>query len=159
MSTPNTTELSRILRDTRTVAVVGASDNPARPSNDVVGYLARASHYRLYPVNPNVAEVAGVTAYARLADLPVVPDMVDVFRRHEDLPGVLQQVLELDPLPKCLWLQQGLWHEQVAEQARAAGLTVVMDRCLKVDYARLVSGADGAGPVSGADGAGPVNGS
>lgn len=137
MSTPNTTELERILRDTRTVAVVGASDNPARPSNDVFGYLARNSHYQLYPVNPNVVEVEGVRAYARLADLPVVPDMVDVFRRYEDLPAVLDEVLALDPLPKCLWLQQGLWHEQVAQQARAAGLTVVMDRCLKVDFARL----------------------
>jgi predicted CoA-binding protein len=137
MSTPNTTELSRILRDTRTVAVVGASDSPGRPSNDVFGYLARHSHYRLYPVNPNVAEVEGMAAYGRLADLPVVPDMVDVFRRYEDLPAVLADVLELDPLPKYLWLQQGLRHEQVAEQARAAGLTVVMDRCLKVDYARL----------------------
>ncbi len=138
MSTPNTTELSRMLRDTRTVAVVGASDNPARPSNEVFGYLARRSHYRLFPVNPNVADVNGVPAYARLADLPVVPDMVDVFRRYEDLPEVLGEVLELDPLPKYLWLQQGLRHEQVASQARAAGLTVVMDRCLKVDYARLI---------------------
>lgn len=140
MSTPNTTELEQILRETRTVAVVGASDNPARPSNEVFGYLARHSHFQLYPVNPNVAEVNGVPAYARLADLPVVPDMVDVFRRYEDLPGVLDEVLALDPLPKYLWLQQGLWHEQVAEQARAAGITVVMDRCLKVDYAMLVGG-------------------
>jgi len=139
MSTPNTTDLGRILRDTRTVAVVGASDSPARPSNAVFGYLARHSHYRLYPVNPNVVQVEGVPAYARLADLPEVPDMVDVFRRYEDLPGVLEEVLELDPLPKYLWLQQGLRHEQVAERARAAGLTVVMDRCLKVDYARMVS--------------------
>jgi len=138
MRTPSTTELGRILRDTRTVAVLGASDNPARPSNDVFGYLNRSSHYQLYPVNPNVAEVEGVQAYARLADLPVVPDMVDVFRRYEDLPGVLQEVLELNPLPKYLWLQQGLRHEPVAAAARGAGLTVVMDRCLKVDYARLL---------------------
>lgn len=143
MSTPNTTELSRILADTRTVAVLGASDNPARPSNEVFGYLARHSHFQLYPVNPNVASVAGVPAYPRLADLPVTPDMVDVFRRYDDLPAVLAEVLALDPLPKYLWLQQGLRHEQVAEAARAAGLTVVMDRCLKVDYARYGT------PVSG----------
>lgn len=139
MSTPNPTELRNILRDTRTVAVIGASDNPARPSNDVFGYLARHSHFELYPVNPNATEVAGVTTYRSLADLPVVPDMVDVFRRYEDLPAVLQEILELNPRPKYLWLQQGLWHPQVAEQARAEGLTVVMDRCLKVDYARLIS--------------------
>jgi uncharacterized protein len=119
--------------------VVGASDNPARPSNDVFSYLARHSHYDLYPVNPNATAVAGITAYRSLADLPVVPDMVDVFRRQEDLPAVLQEILELHPRPKYLWLQQGLWHPQVADQARAEGLAVVMDRCLKVDYARLIS--------------------
>ncbi len=137
MSNPNPTELRDILRDTRTVAVVGASDNPGRPSNDVFRHLLRHSDFQLYPVNPNVSEVGGVTAYASLADLPVVPDMVDVFRRREDLPGVLDDVLALSPLPKYLWLQQGLRHEQVAERARAAGLTVVMDRCLKVDHARF----------------------
>jgi predicted CoA-binding protein len=126
-----------MLRNTRTVAVVGASDNRARPSNDVFGYLARHSHFELYPVNPNVSEVDGVRAYPTLAALPVVPDMVDVFRRHEDLPAVLDEILALQPLPKYLWLQQGLRHEQVAERARAAGLAVVMDRCLKVDYARF----------------------
>ena len=134
---PSSTELSRILRQTRTVAVVGASDNPGRPSNEVFGYLARFSHFELYPVNPNVTEVGGITAYPRLADLPVAVDMVDVFRRHDDLPAVLQETLELSPRPKYLWLQQGLWHEEVGEAARAAGLTVVMDRCLKVDYAVL----------------------
>jgi uncharacterized protein len=137
---PTAAELSRILRETRTVAVVGASDNPARPSNDVFDYLARSSHYELYPVNPNVSEVGGIRAYPRLADLPVVPDMVDVFRRYDDLPEVLRETLELTPHPKCLWLQQGLWHAGVGEAARAAGLTVVMDRCLKVDYALLAKG-------------------
>lgn len=137
---PSTAELGRILAETRSVAVVGASDDPRRPSNDVFGFLARASHYELYPVNPNVSEVRGVKAYPRLADLPVVPDMVDVFRRYDDLPAVLAEILELTPHPKFLWLQQGLWHEQVGEAAKAAGLTVVMDRCLKVDYATLAGG-------------------
>jgi predicted CoA-binding protein len=136
-SNPAQADLREILRATRTVAVVGASDNPLRPSHDVFEYLARHSHYRLYPVNPNITGVGGITAYPRLADLPVVPDMVDVFRRHVELPAVLDEVLRCAPLPKYLWLQQGLWHEQVAEKARAAGLIVVMDRCLKVDYARL----------------------
>jgi predicted CoA-binding protein len=139
MSTPNPTELRDILRDTRTVAVVGASDDPARPSNDVFRYLLRHSHFELYPVNPNATTVSGIQAYPSLADLPVIPDMVDVFRRYDDLPAVLKETLELRPHPKYLWLQQGLRHSQVAEQARAEGLTVVMDRCLKVDYARLIS--------------------
>jgi predicted CoA-binding protein len=140
MHTPNPTpaDLQKILQDTRTVAVVGASDNPNRPSNDVFGYLRRRSHYDLYPVNPTITAIAGIAAYPRLADLPIVPDMVDVFRRYEELPAVLDEILALPVRPRCLWLQQGLWHDQVAEQARAAGLTVVMDRCLKVDYARLI---------------------
>ena len=140
MHTPNPTpaDLQKILRDTRTVAVVGASDNPSRPSNDVFGYLRRHSHYGLYPVNPTITAIDGIAAYPRLADLPVVPDMVDVFRRYEELPAVLDEILALPVRPGCLWLQQGLWHDQVAERARAAGLTVVMDRCLKVDYARHI---------------------
>lgn len=131
-------QLREILRDTKTVAVLGASDNPARPSNEVFGYLARHSHYQLFPVNPNVGEIDGVTAYPSLAEVPVVPDMVDVFRRTEELPAVLREILALHPLPKYLWLQQGLRDEQVARAARDAGLTVVMDRCLKVDYASLI---------------------
>lgn len=140
MSTPNPTELRDILRNTRTVAVVGASDNPARPSNDVFGYLLRHSRFELFPVNPNADAVCGIPAYRSLSDLPLIPDMVDVFRRHDDLPEVLDEVLQLSPLPRYLWLQQGLRHEQFAERARAAGMTVVMDRCLKVDYARFGGG-------------------
>lgn len=136
---PSAEELRAILRDTRTVAVVGASDNPARPSNEVFAYLVGHSHYRLYPVNPTVTEVGGIRAYPSLAELPEVPDMVDVFRRHTELPGVLTDVLALTALPKYLWLQQGLRHEAVARAARDAGMTVVMDRCLKVDYARLAT--------------------
>ena len=136
---PNSEDLRAILRDTRTVAVVGASDNPARPSNEVFAYLATHSHYRLYPVNPTVTEVAGIRAYPNLAALPEVPDMVDVFRRYDELPGVLADTLALTPLPKYLWLQQGLRHEAVARAARDAGMTVVMDRCLKVDYARFTA--------------------
>jgi predicted CoA-binding protein len=138
VDSPDSTELQQILRDTHTVAVVGASDNPARPSNEVYRYLARFSHFELYPVNPNISDIDGKPVYSSLADLPVVPDMVDVFRRYDDLPGVLAEVLALNPRPKYLWLQQGLWHEEVGEQAQAAGLLVVMDRCLKVDYARLI---------------------
>ncbi len=137
---PDPDRLREILRDTRKVAVVGASANPARPSNEVFGYLTRHSNYTLYPVNPNALDIDGIPAYPTLADLPVTPDMVDVFRRQEELPAVLAEILALETLPKYLWLQQGLWHEQVARDARAAGLTVVMDRCLKVDYARLLGG-------------------
>ena len=138
MDSPDSTELQQILRDTRTVAVVGVSDNPARPSNEVYSYLAKFSHYELYPVNPNISELDGKPVYPSLADLPIVPDMVDVFRRYDDLPAVLAETLALNPRPKYLWLQQGLWHDEVGERAAAAGLRVVMDRCLKVDYGRLI---------------------
>ncbi len=134
---PNTVDLQRILRETRTVAVVGVSDKPMRPSYGVYTYLASTGDYQLYPVNPMIAEINGQTVYPSLADLPVVPDMVDVFRRLDELPAVLAETLALHPRPKTLWLQQGLWHEQVAREATAAGLQVVMDRCLKVDHARL----------------------
>ncbi len=138
IGSPNTAALQRILRETRTIAVVGASNNPARPSHGVYRYLISTGDYDVYPVNPTIAEIEGARVYPRLADLPVVPDMVDVFRRFEELPTVLADTLELQPRPKTLWLQQGLWHEQVARDAMAAGLQVVMDRCLKIDHARLL---------------------
>jgi predicted CoA-binding protein len=130
--------LQRILRETRTIAVVGASAKPTRPSHEVYSYLASTGDYDLYPVNPTITEIDGALVYPRLADLPVVPDMVDVFRRFDDLPLVLADTLALRPRPKTLWLQLGLWHEQVARDAEAAGLQVVMDRCLKVEHARLL---------------------
>jgi predicted CoA-binding protein len=135
-------ELEQILRETKTIAVVGASANPSRPSYGVYRYLRTHTDYQLYPVNPMITaaggDLAGDTVYPSLADLPVVPDMVDVFRRYEDLPSVLTEVLALPTLPKTLWLQQGLFHEQVGRDAKAAGLQVVMDRCLKVDYANII---------------------
>lgn len=131
-------ELEQILRQTRTVAVVGASANPMRPSYGVYRYLRANTDYELYPVNPTITEIDGERVYPSLADLPVVPDMVDVFRRYEELPSVLAEVLALPGRPKTLWLQQGLFHEQVGRDAAAAGLNVVMDRCLKVDYANII---------------------
>jgi predicted CoA-binding protein len=128
--------IEQILRQTRTVAIVGASANPSRASHDVWSYLKSASTYELYLVNPTISEVEGTPVYPSLADLPVVPDLVDVFRRHEYLPAVLEDTIKVGA--KVLWLQLGLWHEQVSRDGEAAGLKVVMDRCLKVDHARLI---------------------
>lgn len=136
---PDAVELHRILCDVRTVAVVGASNNPARPSYEVLQFLRRMSHFELYPVNPTITEIDGDPVYSSLAELPVAPDLIDVFRRSAELPTVLADVLALPVPPKALWLQQGLWDEQVADQAQAAGIRVIMDRCLKVDYARLTA--------------------
>lgn len=133
---PEHDDLRRIMREARTVAVVGASANPMRPSYGVWDYLRSASHYQLYLVNPTVSEIDGTPVYPSLAELPVVPDMVDVFRRQSELPAVLRDAVAVGA--KTLWLQQGLWDEQIARDGVAAGLQVVMDRCLKVDYARLL---------------------
>jgi predicted CoA-binding protein len=130
-----TVDIERILRETRSVAIVGASGDPLRPSYGVWQYLKAASDYDLYLVNPTISEVDGTTVYPSLADLPVIPDLVDVFRRLDHLPSVLADAIDVGA--KTLWLQQGLWHEQVARDGEAAGLQVVMDRCLKIDHARL----------------------
>jgi uncharacterized protein len=132
---PDASTVQRIVRDTRTVAIVGASANPARASHEVWTYLRSRSDFELYLVNPTIGEIEGTPVYPGLADLPVVPDLVDVFRRHEYLPSVLDDTIAVGA--KTLWLQSGLWHEQVARDGEAAGLQVVMDRCLKVEYARL----------------------
>jgi predicted CoA-binding protein len=129
-------DIKQILHATRTVAIVGISDNPLRPSHGVWQYLRSASDYELYLVNPTISEVDGTPVYPSLDALPVVPDLVDVFRRHEYLPSVLDDTIKVGA--KTLWLQQGLRHEQVARDGEAAGLQVVMDRCLKVDHARLL---------------------
>ena len=86
--------------------------------------------------DPTISEVDGTPVYPSLVDLPVVPDLVDVFRRREHLPTVLEDAIQVGA--KVLWLQLGLWHEQVARDGEAAGLQVVMDRCLKVDHARIL---------------------
>jgi predicted CoA-binding protein len=135
---PNPAELQQILRQTRTIAIVGVSAKPARPSYSVYRYLKSTGEYDLYPVNPTITEIEGAQVYPSLADLPVVPDMVDVFRRAEELPSVLADVLALPRRPKTLWLQQGLFDEQLAREAEAAGLQVVMDRCLKLEHAGAV---------------------
>ena len=132
---PDDEAVRNLLRGTRSVAVVGVSDNPMRPSNGVYRYLAAASDYDLYPVNPTISELDGRPVYASLRDLPVIPDMVDVFRRSEYLRSVLDDSIAVGA--KSIWLQQGLWDEELARDAEAAGMRVVMDRCLKVEYARL----------------------
>jgi predicted CoA-binding protein len=141
---PTAVQRQQILRATRTVAVVGASPNPARASNFVATYLLASTDYDVYFVNPNATEILGRPVFKRLADLPVVPDLVDVFRRREDLPSVLDDVLALDGV-STFWLQFGLFDEDVARRAEAAGLTVVMDRCLKVEHARFHGGLHIAG--------------
>lgn len=140
---PSAPERLRILRSTASVAIVGASPNPARASYFVATYLLSSSPYDVYFVNPRATEILGHPVYPSLADLPVVPDLVDVFRRHDDLPTVLDETLAVGA--RTLWLQLGSWHEDVARKGEAAGLNVVMDRCLKIEHARFHGGLHLAG--------------
>lgn len=141
---PTAGERQKILRETRTLAMVGASPNPARASNFVATYLLSSSAYEVWFVNPNAKEILGRPVYPSLAELPGVPDLVDVFRRMEDIPSVLDEVLELDGV-RTFWLQFGLYDETLAKRGEAAGLTVVMDRCVKVEHARFHGGLHLAG--------------
>jgi len=141
---PAAGERQQILRETRTLAMVGASPNPARASNFVATYLLSSSAYEVWFVNPNATEILGRPVYPSLADLPGVPDLVDVFRRMEDIPAVLDDVLELEGV-RTFWLQFGLYDETLAKRGEAAGLTVVMDRCVKVEHARFHGGLHLAG--------------
>lgn len=140
---PTAQERQAILRRTRTVAMVGASANPARASNFVATYLLSSTDFEVYFVNPNATEILGRPVWSSLADLPVVPDLVDVFRRPEDLPQVLDDTIAVGA--STFWLQFGLYDEDLARRGEAAGLTVVMDRCLKVEHARFHGGLHLAG--------------
>lgn len=140
---PGQQERFAILRRTKSIAIVGASNNPARASYFVATYLLSSTPYDVYLVNPREKEILGQPVYASLADLPVVPDLVDVFRRHEDLPGVAQEAIDVGA--KALWLQLGSWNEDAAALAQSAGLSVVMDRCVKIEHARFHGGLHLAG--------------
>ena len=140
---PNAPARLGILRRAKSIAIVGASNNPARASYFVATYLLSSSPYDVYFVNPMADEILGHKAYASLADLPVVPDIVDVFRKHDDLPGVAREAVEIGA--KALWLQLGSWNEEAAAIAEAAGLDVVMDRCVKIEHARFHGGLHLAG--------------
>ncbi len=140
---PTAPERLGILRRAKSIAIVGASNNPSRASYFVATYLLSSSPYDVYFVNPRATEILGQPVYASLADLPVVPDIVDVFRKHDDLPGVAQEAVEIGA--KALWLQLGSWNEEAAKIAEDAGLDVVMDRCVKIEHARFHGGLHLAG--------------
>ncbi len=132
-----------ILQRTRTVAIVGASDNPARASYFVATYLLSTTPYEVWFVNPRATEILGHPVYPSLAELPGTPDFVDVFRKQADLPQVLTETVQVGA--STLWLQLGLWDDDIAAEAEQAGLTVVMDRCLKIEHARFHGGLHLAG--------------
>ncbi len=127
-----------ILDRVKTIALVGASAKSMRPSYFVLKYLL-AKGYRVIPVNPGLAgqDLLGQRCYADLKSIPEPIDMVDIFRGADAVPGIVEEALALDPKPKVIWMQLGIRHEDAAAKAEAAGLTVVMDRCPKIEFARL----------------------
>lgn len=126
----------------RTIAVVGLSRDPSKPSNDVASYLLSRG-YRIIPVNPTVDEILGEKSYKTLLDLPdtikSVLDVVDIFRRSEDVPQIVEEAIQLHSKyhrPSVIWMQLGITNEMAARKAHDAGLGVVMDRCMKIEHLR-----------------------
>ena len=132
----NSDVVAQILREAKTIAVVGLFANPMRASHGVAEYLKSAG-YRIIPVNPNETEVLGEKAYARLEDVPEPVDIVDVFRRAEEVPAVVDSAIGIGA--KVFWMQLGIENVEAAEKARAAGLVVVEDACLLVEHRRRKS--------------------
>ena len=128
--------LKALLKDAKTIAVVGLSDDPGKPSYGVSGYL-QSRGYHIVPVNPKLATVLGETCYPSLAEASKheAIDIVDVFRRSEAVPAIVDEVLELG-LP-ALWLQESVVHEEAAAKARKGGVFVVMDKCILKEHRRL----------------------
>ena len=125
--------IRQILDECRTIAVVGLSSNPLRPSHGVAAYMQRQG-YRVIPVNPFEAQVLGEKCYATLAEVPEKIDLVDIFRRAEDAGAVVDEAIALGV--RAVWLQEGVIDEAAAQRAQTAGLLVVMDRCWLKDYMR-----------------------
>lgn len=130
--------ISGLLNEVKTIAIVGASANEVRPSFFVTKYLIDKG-YVVHPVNPGQAgrDILGRKTYARLADVSEPIDMVDIFRASDAVPGIVDEVLALDPLPKVVWMQLGVRDDASAARLEEAGIEVVMNRCPKIEYARL----------------------
>jgi len=127
--------IQRLLHTSKTVAVVGLSSNELRPSH-FVGYYLKRHGYRVIPVNPRETSVLGETSYAQLQDVPVPVDIVNVFRAPDALPGIARDAVAIGA--GALWCQFGVINEEGARIAEEGGLTVIMDRCLKIEHARYV---------------------
>jgi len=118
----------------RTIAVIGLSADPSKPSHYVSAYMQQHG-YKLYPINPSIPEVLGEKSYASLSDLPIKPDIVDVFRLPKFIPAIVDEMIQLN-LPN-LWVQQGIVNLEATNRAEAAGIHVVMDRCIMVEHRHL----------------------
>jgi hypothetical protein len=129
-------EITALFQNAKTIAVVGLSNNPARPSLGVSRFLQRHG-YRIIPVNPNETEVLGEKAYPSVKEIPDPVDIVDIFRRPARVPEVIDDVLQKEGI-RCIWMQEGVVNPEAAKKAEDAGLLVVMDRCILKEMARLL---------------------
>ena len=138
----NNAEIKSILEEASSVAVIGVSSNPERASHQVAAYLIEQTHLDVYLVNPTVNdEILGQRVYKSLAELPIIPDIIDVFRKGEDMPSVFETefpTIADSAAGKTWWMQLGIVNDEVAKLAVEAGMKVVMDRCIKVDYMNLI---------------------
>jgi len=134
--------IRRVLKATRTIAVVGLSANWWRPSYFAAKYMQEHG-YRIIPVNPAYQEVLGEKCYPRLGDIPEKVDMVDCFRKSEEIPALAEEAIQIGAA--SLWMQLGVAHQAAAERAIGAGLDVLMDRCVKIEHGRLFGGLNYAG--------------
>lgn len=132
---PTNEERRQILEDAKTIAVVGLSDKPDRTSY-MVSQAMQNKGYKIIPVNPRIEEALGEKAVDSLTELSEPVDIVNVFRRSEDVGPVVEEAIQIKP--KVIWMQQGIYNEEAAKKAQEAGITVVMDQCIKVDHAILV---------------------
>ena len=128
-------DVEQLLRDGKVIAVVGLSDNPQRPSHGVAAYMQRQG-YRIFPVNPNIAEALGEPAYRRLEDIPEKIDIVNIFRRSEFVGPIVDAAIKLGV--RGIWMQEGVADKQASARAQAAGIQVVMNRCILKYHRRLL---------------------
>lgn len=135
MSVTEGERIADLLKNSKTIAVVGLTDSPIRPSYGVSSYM-QSQGYRIIPVNPKVRDSLGEKAYASLLEVPEKIDIVNIFRRPDAVPEVVEQAIQLN-VP-AIWMQEGVVHEAAAEKARKAGIFVVMDRCILKEHVRYV---------------------
>jgi len=135
LSNEHVATIRKVLRESKTIAVVGLSPKPNRPSHQVARYLMEVG-YTIIPVNPGQDIILGQTCYSNLRDIPTPVDMVDIFRRQEEVVPIVEDAIGNGA--RFIWMQQGIVNEEAAEKAEAAGLIVIMDRCTKIDHMNLL---------------------
>jgi len=129
--------LAALLGESKTIAIVGLSPKEQRPSNMVGLYLIN-NGYKVYPVNPGQTEILGQVSYPGVASLPGRVDIIDIFRKSQDVLPLVKEIIKLPELPRAIWMQQGIVNDEAAILAQNHGILVIMDRCIKVDHQNLI---------------------